>query len=231
MTNRVQAIDHYRGVFVPRVDTLGIVNVAPATAGVSYEQAFRALRTNDDVVADIDRFRPAFDRPVDHELEMGVHIGALPIPILQMMLLDTLYFHPMEWSDAMPEMNYVATGADVEWFLRDVATGAENRAIDWRFRVGDVVKLRIHNEPAGLHPMHHPIHLHGQRFLVLERDGRRNTNFVWKDTAVVPLGSTVDLLVDMSNPGDWMLHCHISEHLETGMQLVFHVDPSERTLQ
>src|SRR5690606_6250762 len=157
-----------------------------------------------DVTAEIDAYRAHFDRPVDHEVELGVEIGSLPIPILQMIALDTLYYHPLEWSDAMPEMNYVSTGADVRWFIRDVVTGHENGDIDWQFRVGDVVRLRIHNKPTNLHPMHHPIHLHGQRFLVLERDGVRNTNFVWKDTAVIPLGSTVDLLVEMSNPGDWM---------------------------
>jgi len=41
---------------------------------------------------------------------------------------------------------------------------------------------------------------------------------------IVPVGSTVDLLVDASNPGAWMLHCHISEHLESGMMTVMHVD-------
>jgi FtsP/CotA-like multicopper oxidase with cupredoxin domain len=97
--------------------------------------------------------------------------------------------------------------------------------IAWSFELGDVVRLRIRNQPASMHPMHHPMHLHGQRFLVLERDGVRNENFVWKDTAVIPLGSVVDLLVEMSNPGDWMLHCHISEHLETGMKMVFRVEP------
>ncbi len=229
ITNRVQAIDHYRGSFVAKVDTLGIVTVADAPTQQSHRQAFETLRANADVSAEIDRFRTHFDRPVDHEVELGVDIGSLPLPILQMMMLDTLYYHPLEWADAMPEMNYVATGADVRWFIRDLATGRENGDIDWTFRVGDVVKLRIHNRPVNLHPMHHPIHLHGQRFLVLERDGVRNTNFVWKDTAVIPLGSTVDLLVEMSNPGDWMLHCHISEHLETGMQLVFRVDPQQRT--
>jgi suppressor of ftsI len=225
-TNRVQAIDHFRGEFFPRVDTLGTVLVASDNTAESHAAAFENLRVNDDVVADIDRFRAAFDRPVDVELEMGVEIGGLPLPILQMMAVDTLYFHPLEWNDPMPEMNYLSTGTDVEWFLRDPSTGKRNRAIDdWRFNVGDVVKLRLRNEPTSLHPMHHPIHLHGQRFLVLERDGVRNTNFVWKDTAVIPLGSTVDLLVDMSNPGDWMLHCHISEHLETGMQMLFRVLP------
>jgi FtsP/CotA-like multicopper oxidase with cupredoxin domain len=28
----------------------------------------------------------------------------------------------------------------------------------------------------------------------------------------------------MSNPGDWMVHCHVSEHLETGMKFVFRVE-------
>ena len=72
--------------------------------------------------------------------------------------------------------------------------------------------------------MHHPIHLHGQRFLVVAQDGIPKRNLVWKDTEIVPVGSTVDILVDMSNPGDWMLHCHISEHLEAGMGMVFTVE-------
>ncbi len=225
LTNRIQAIDHYRGEFYPHVDTLGTIHVAEAAAATSHRAAFERLRENPEVVAEIDRYRPRFDRPVDHELELGVEVGDLPLPILQLMAVDTFYYHPVEWNDVMPMMNYLSTGVDVRWFLRDVATGKENMDIDWRFRVGDVVKLRIHNRPASMHPMHHPIHLHGQRFLVLERDGVRNTNFVWKDTAVVPLGSTVDLLVEMSNPGRWMLHCHISEHLETGMKMVFRVAP------
>src|SRR5205085_2761690 len=38
-----------------------------------------------------------------------------------------------------------------------------------------------------------------------------------------PVGSTVDLLVDLSNPGRWMLHCHIAEHLSAGMMMGFTV--------
>ncbi|HEX6938265.1 MAG TPA: multicopper oxidase domain-containing protein [Longimicrobiales bacterium] len=225
LTNRIQAIDHYRGEFYPHVDTLGTIRVSQEPTAESHRAAFERLRENPEVVAEIDRYRPYFDRPVDRELEIGIEVGSLPLPILQMMAVDTFYYHPVEWNDVMPEMNYLSTGVDVRWFVRDVATGRENMDIDWSFHVGDVVKLRIRNAPTSLHPMHHPIHIHGQRFLVLERDGVRNTNFVWKDTAVVPLGSTVDLLVEMSNPGDWMLHCHVSEHLETGMKMVFRVTP------
>ena len=65
----------------------------------------------------------------------------------------------------------------------------------------------------------------GQRMLVVARDGVPTRNLVWKDTALVPVGSTVDLLIDASNPGAWMLHCHIAEHLGAGMMAVMHVDP------
>jgi len=75
-----------------------------------------------------------------------------------------------------------------------------------------------------LHGMQHPIHLHGQRFLVLAVNGTRNDNLAWKDTVLVPSGATVDLLVDLSNPGTWMLHCHIAEHLEAGMMTTITVD-------
>ena len=74
-----------------------------------------------------------------------------------------------------------------------------------------------------MHPMQHPIHLHGQWFLVLAIDGKPNDNLVWKDTVLVPSGSTVDILVDFENLGEWMMHCHIAEHLESGMMITFTV--------
>ena len=67
----------------------------------------------------------------------------------------------------MPMMDWLATGDQVEWKLRDAATGKENAAIDWHFKVGDVVHLRLTNDRNTLHAMAHPIHFHGQRFLVL----------------------------------------------------------------
>src|SRR5262249_30596623 len=130
---------------------------------------------------------------------------------------------PMEWNDGTPMMNWLATSREVSWVLRDSATGKENMDIDWSFRRGQVVKLRIYNDPLTSHAMAHPIHLHGQRFLVLDRDGVRNENLGWKDTAIVPAGQTVDLLVEMSNPGRWMLHCHVAEHLGAGMMATFTV--------
>jgi FtsP/CotA-like multicopper oxidase with cupredoxin domain len=85
------------------------------------------------------------------------------------------------------------------------------------------VKVRLVNERRSFHGMQHPIHFHGQRFLILAQNGIRNTNLAWKDTFLLPAGSTADLLLELSNPGEWMAHCHISEHLESGMMFTFSV--------
>ncbi|MBV9681470.1 MAG: multicopper oxidase family protein [Solirubrobacterales bacterium] len=134
----------------------------------------------------------------------------------------------IEWEDDMVEINRLTTPANMRWKLIDKATGDENGAIDWRFRVGDQVKIRLLNEMAGDHPMHHPFHVHGAgRFLVLARDGNVEPNLVWKDTVLVRTGETVDILLDVTNPGLWMAHCHIAEHHESGMMFSFKVDPED----
>ncbi|MEO8479755.1 MAG: multicopper oxidase family protein [Gemmatimonadota bacterium] len=224
LLNRVQAIDHYMGEFVAHVDTLGWVTVDRAAATPDYAAAFDSLRMNATVSADIERFRRYFDTAPDKRITLTVATTALPLATVQFMSIDTAYFHPVEWVDGMPEMNWLSTGKQVRWILRDDDSGLENEAIDWHVAAGSVVKLRIFNDPKSFHPMQHPMHLHGQRMLVVSRDGVATTNLVWKDTVLIPVGSTVDLLIDASNVGAWMLHCHIAEHLGAGMMLTMHVD-------
>ncbi len=227
LTNSIQAINHFAGTFYPRVDTLGLITVLDEPSEIDHGEAFEILRRNDDVIADLDQYRAEFGRAPDHELELTVRTGDLPSSMVAVMALDTLYFPPVEWNDAMPMMNYLSTSGNVTWVLRDPATGLENMDIGWRFTVGDVAKIRIHNRRRSFHPMQHPIHLHGQRFLVLTRDGVANENLAWKDTVVIPVGSTFDILLEASNPGRWMAHCHIAEHLDAGMMMVFTVDPAQ----
>jgi FtsP/CotA-like multicopper oxidase with cupredoxin domain len=47
---------------------------------------------------------------------------------------------------------------------------------------------------------------------------------LWRDTVLVRTGETVDILLDVSNPGLWMAHCHIAEHHESGMMFSFNLD-------
>lgn len=124
----------------------------------------------------------------------------------------------------MPMMNELSTTDNTRWFLIDPETGKKNMDIDRRFEQGDVVKIRIFNDPESVHPMQHPIHFHGQRFLVINKNGVINQNLVWKDTVLVPTGEYVDILLDISNPGTWMAHCHIAEHLTAGMMMKFTVE-------
>jgi FtsP/CotA-like multicopper oxidase with cupredoxin domain len=130
----------------------------------------------------------------------------------------------IEWEDDMVEVNRLTTPANMRWKLVDRTTGAANVAIDWQFTEGERVKIRLVNEMDSDHPMHHPFHLHGAgRFLVLARDGAAEPNLVWKDTVLVRIGQTVDILFDVSNPGLWMAHCHIAEHMQSGMMFSFTV--------
>lgn len=74
---------------------------------------------------------------------------------------------------------------------------------------GQRVRVVLRNKSS----MWHPMHLHGHSF-ALERGGAR------KDTVIVRPNETVGLLFDADNPGQWMLHCHNTYHLEAGMAAV-----------
>jgi len=130
----------------------------------------------------------------------------------------------LEWEDEMLEINRVSDSSNMIWQLIDRKTGAVNGAISWSFTVGDRVKIRLVNEMDSDHPMHHPFHVHGAgRFLILSRDSEPEANLVWKDTVLLRAGETVDILLDVSNPGLWMAHCHIAEHNQSGMMFSFNV--------
>jgi len=130
----------------------------------------------------------------------------------------------LEWEDLMPQINQASDSGNMIWQLIDRQTGAKNADIDWAFTVGDRVKIRLVNEMDSDHPMHHPFHVHGAgRFLILSRDGQPEPNLAWKDTVLLRSGETVDILLDVSNPGLWMAHCHIAEHNQSGMMFSFNV--------
>jgi FtsP/CotA-like multicopper oxidase with cupredoxin domain len=130
----------------------------------------------------------------------------------------------LEWEDLMPEINAASNAQNMIWSLVDVDTGKQNWEIDWAFRVGDLVKIRLLNDMDQDHPMHHPFHVHGAgRFLILARNGVVEPNLAWKDTVLVRADETVDILLEVTNPGLWMAHCHIAEHNQSGMMFSFPV--------
>ena len=64
----------------------------------------------------------------------------------------------------------------------------------------------------------HPMHLHGHSFQVVELDGERIQNGPMRDTIQIPPRChTATVCFKTSNPGKWLLHCHMVEHVEHGM--------------
>jgi FtsP/CotA-like multicopper oxidase with cupredoxin domain len=223
--NRVRAIDHIQARFFEERQELGTIRVSAEAASPDLAAGFGQLRRNAAVSADIDRYRRHFTRAADRELLVTLQPGDLPFPLRPMLNFESVYRNPVEWSGTMPEMDWVVTGRHAQWLLRDTATQRANLEIDWRFKVGEVVRLRVVNDRNALHAMHHPIHIHGQRFLVLSTNGVANEHLVWKDTMLLPTGFASELLLELTNPGKWMLHCHVAEHIESGMRMVFEVTP------
>ncbi len=218
LVNRVRGIDRVTGRFFSESDTLGVLTVR----GKRIRPSLPAPQAGAESLGAL--VRSMSGRLPDRILKLSLRTKGLPFALIQALRLDTSYVHPVEWTSTMPMMDWLSTGREVTWTIRDSLSGAEGMALDWRVPRGDPLVVRLVNDKHVLHPMGHPIHLHGQRFLVLARNGAPNRDPVWKDTVLVPAGGTVDLLVDTSNPGRWMLHCHIAEHLESGMHTVITIE-------
>ncbi len=222
--NRVQALDHMAALFFTEVDTLGIVRLEGPPSSAP-PRPFDELREAPALAAEVDGLvAEHLGRPPERSIALTLRHGELPFPLDPLLIWEGVFRPQVEWTGTMPDMDWLVSGRQAQWILRDLETGAENMEIDWRFRIGDRARIRIVNDRDGLHAMQHPIHLHGQRFLVLAVNGEPHPAPTWKDTVLVPVGAVVDLLVEMENPGSWMMHCHIAEHLESGMMAVFEVD-------
>ncbi|HBD24496.1 MAG: Multicopper oxidase family protein [Parcubacteria group bacterium GW2011_GWF2_40_69] len=224
-----------------RTYTLGTIIVSNEKVAASFEKEFAVLRSNKDIQSEIDAFRSSFNKPADKRLKLTINIGMQMQGMMQnntgghnmnmmggqdMMSNSEMVASgdPIEWEENNVAMNVVSNPAMMKWIIQDEDTGKENMDIDWKFKVGDKVKIKITNDPNSMHPMQHPIHFHGQRFLVLSTNGKPNNNLVWKDTTLIQNGDTVEILVEMTNPGEWMAHCHIAEHLEASMMFGFKVE-------
>ena len=193
---------------------------------------FETLKTRPTVSAELAKAKASSPVAVAKSLSITVEMDHSQLPMdmggmnhgsTSMPGMNDPAMKGIEWDDEMPEMNGASNTGNVVWKLVDTQTKKANMDIQWKFKKGDLVKIRIYNDPSSMHPMQHPIHFHGQRFIVATKDGKALTNQVWKDTVLIPSGSTYDLILEASNPGEWMGHCHISEHLEASMMLGFSV--------
>ena len=86
-----------------------------------------------------------------------------------------------------------------------------------KIKKGEAVRVTLNN----LTMMHHPMHLHGHFFRVLNQNGEYSP---LKHTVNVAPMQKVVFEFDGSETGDWFFHCHILYHMMSGMARVFSYD-------
>ena len=199
--------------------TLGIITVQQSDVDEKKLQAFEKEKQNAVATTELEEFRKYLEKEPDITLDISVQ---LPHMMDMGMMQDIV--EGIEWEDTMSAMNSQMTNESMTWILTDSVTGNKNMDISYHWNIGDRVKIRITNKATTMHPMQHPIHLHGQRFVVIAENDIPFDNLVWKYTVLVPVGSYIDIVVDVTNPGEWMGHCHIAEHLQSGMMFMYTVE-------
>jgi len=78
---------------------------------------------------------------------------------------------------------------------------------------GTAVSLDITNDNSWPHAMH----LHGHHFIYHKTPG------IWRDTALFARGEQGSMRFIADNPGKWLIHCHMVEHMAGGMVTWFEV--------
>lgn len=104
-------------------------------------------------------------------------------------------------------------GGDMERYVWHINGKAIHEDRDILINEGDVVRFTFVNDTM----MHHPMHLHGHFFRVLNQNGDRSP---LKHTVDVPPMGTRTIEFYANEPGQWMLHCHNLYHMKTGMARV-----------
>lgn len=103
------------------------------------------------------------------------------------------------------------------WFLNNRPL-AESDVI--LIRKGEAVRFIMINRTM----MHHPMHLHGHFFRVLNKHGDYAP---LKHTVNVAPMSTTVIEFDANEVGDWFFHCHLLYHMKNGMARVIHYENFE----
>jgi manganese oxidase len=82
-------------------------------------------------------------------------------------------------------------------------------------RLGSRVRIRLVN----LGMDHHPIHLHGNQFVITGSEGGRAPESTWYPTNTVLVGVAQAKVIEFEAkyPGAWMIHCHLPHHMMNSM--------------
>jgi FtsP/CotA-like multicopper oxidase with cupredoxin domain len=104
------------------------------------------------------------------------------------------------------------------WAMADRSSAGHGGPPLFQVKRGRPVVLNFPNRTAFPHAMH----LHGHHFRLLDRldDGWKP---YWLDTVLIEPRQSARIAFVADNPGKWLIHCHMIEHMETGMTAWFEV--------
>lgn len=205
---------------------IGEIDVAENPKSTIASLGFPDLRTNQDVVNSISELAQQVtgEKHLSLTLSLGKN-SSLDIvkdkteSILNTNESETDPYSGINWK---PLKNN-GKNNDATWQIADIDESKSNSQVEWKFKKGDVVRIRINNYGETLYPVQHPIYIHGQRFSVASINGLANPNVEWKDTVLIPSGTEYELLVVMDNPGQWIISSQTPSHFENGMFIKFKV--------
>src|SRR5260221_4813241 len=196
---------HWHGVLVPNgVDGVGGLNQKPIEPGETYKYEFR-LRQHGTCM---------------------YHSHTDDMTQIALGMMGMFIIHPRNPTGPKPNRDFVLMSS--EWridvgTMRPVPTEMTDfNVLTFNGRAfpgtaplvaksGDRVRIRFGN----LSPMeHHPIHLHGYYWKVIEMDGFPVPEAAQPpgNTVLVAVGQTRPVEFIADNPGDWAMHCHMTHH-------------------
>ncbi|KAB2847522.1 MAG: multicopper oxidase family protein [Hyphomicrobiaceae bacterium] len=114
-------------------------------------------------------------------------------------------------------MRELITQHGLVWAFNGVADMAHGEPL-FRVARGRTVVINIDNDTRWPHAMH----THGHHVRVLKRSGREIDPYLW-DTILMDPGEKADVAFVADNPGKWVIHCHMIEHMLSGMMAWFEV--------
>jgi FtsP/CotA-like multicopper oxidase with cupredoxin domain len=105
------------------------------------------------------------------------------------------------------------------WAVNEIVGQGDVMPPLFSLTMGDSYVFELVNDSA----WHHPIHLHGMSFRLLSRDGAPVARQPWMDTVLLAPRERAEIAFVADNPGDWLFHCHIPEHMKGGMSAIIRV--------
>lgn len=138
---------------------------------------------------------------------------------------DSVIEHMTDYS-ALRALKPTALPAGQTWRNIDLTLTGSMERYTWSFdgktfrespqiliRKGENVRLSFTNDTM----MHHPLHLHGHFFRVINGGGESSP---LKHTVDVPPMGSVVIEFDANEEQDWLFHCHNQYHMKSGMNRV-----------